>query len=98
MVDSQADPPPMTSRLVILRFQLARLQRARLLVRVLAAGFGLLGSLLMALLALFALDVLFLLGVVERVIVMALATAAVGWGAWRYAWPLLLAREDALDL
>src|SRR5204862_8280191 len=82
---SKTHSPHMTSRLAILRSRLARLRRVRSLLRSLAAGSALASILLIALLALFGLDLLFALAAGQRVVAMLLAAAAIGWSFWRFS-------------
>jgi hypothetical protein len=87
----------MTSRLAYLRSQLAVLRRARRRVRALAAWTALASAVLLALAAVFVLDLVFGLAVPQRVVALVLAGLAVGWALWRYTWPLLGVRENEID-
>ena len=81
------------SELKRLRHQLNSLRRARRTVRVGAACAALAVAVLWALLAVFALDVVFELSVLQRLLVLAIGVTAVIWAAARFAKPLLLVRE-----
>ena len=78
----------MTGRLALLHARLARLERARLAVVVLAMMAALLSSLLLGLLAVFLLDWLFGLDILQRLLVMLLAAGGVAYlvrKSWRTA-------------
>src|SRR6185295_6178320 len=83
----------MTSRLAELRSRLSRLQRARRLLRWWAAWSALASGVLIALLAMFVLDLVFELAGPQRVVVAAIALAGVGWSFWKFTRPLLGRRE-----
>ena len=88
----------MTSRLATLRSQLASLRRARSGVRGATAWSAVGVAALWALAALFLLDVTFELPVPQRVVVMLLAAAGVGWAFWRFTRPLMGASESEIDM
>ena len=88
----------MTSRLATLRSQLAGLRRARAGVRAATAWSALGIAAIVALAAVFVLDVLFELPVPQRLIVMAVAAALVGWAFWQFTRPLLGTRETDIDM
>ena len=88
----------MSSRLVILRSQLSRLRRARAAVRAASVWSALGSSVLLALLGCLTLDYVFRLAVGDRVVVIGLATALVGWAFWRFAAPLLRHGESEVAL
>jgi hypothetical protein len=88
----------MTSRLTTLRLRLARLKRARRLLRYLAAWSALASAVVLALLTIFALDLVFELAVPQRLVVLAIALAAVGWTFWKFTLPLLGHRETEIDM
>jgi hypothetical protein len=84
----------MTSRLSQLRARLVRLGRMRSFVRGLAAWSAIATALLIAILALFAIDFSFRLGITERIVVQVLAAAGVGWWCWRFFVSLWGRRES----
>jgi hypothetical protein len=88
----------MTSRLATLRSQLASLRRARAGVRAATAWSAVGVAAVWALAALFVLDVLFELPVPQRLVVMLLAGAGVGWAFWRFTRPLMGRSESELDM
>jgi hypothetical protein len=88
----------MTSRLAKLRLRLSRLKRARRLVRWWAACSALLSGVFIALLTMFVLDLVFELAIPQRVVVMAIALAAMGWTFWKFTRSLLGRRETDIDM
>ena len=88
----------MTSRLATLRSQLASLRRARAGVRAATAWSAVGIAAVWALAALFVLDVLCELPAPQRLVVMLLAGAAVGWAFWRFTRPLMGRSESELDM
>lgn len=88
----------MTSRLAILRSRLVSLRWARASLRAIAAWSTFGSSLIIALLSVFVLDFAFRLAVPERIVVLGLALASLGWAFWRFTWPMLGPRESEMDL
>jgi hypothetical protein len=88
----------MTSRLATLRSQLASLRRARSGVCAATAWSAVGIAAIWALASVFALDLVFELPVPQRLVVMLLAAAGVGWAFWRFTRPLLGKRETDLDM
>lgn len=86
------------TRLSTLRVQLASLRRARALVRHAAAWSAASIALLWTLALLFAIDVRFEFGILERMILLALALAVVLWAARRFTWSYLRVRETDEDM
>ena len=54
-------------------------------------------AVLVALAAVFALDLVFELAVPQRIVVLLLVGLGVGWAFWRYTLPLLQVRENEID-
>src|SRR5439155_1341300 len=81
-----------------LRANLASLRRGRAGVRRVVAWSALASSVFVALAAVFLLDVLFELAVVQRIVVLLLAAAAVGWAFFQWSWPFLGRPEDDIEL
>jgi hypothetical protein len=88
----------MTSQLTFLRTQLARLRRARAGLRAASAWSSLATSVIVALLTVFALDLIFALAVPQRIAALLLAAAGVAAAYWRYTRPLLIRNESELDM
>jgi hypothetical protein len=88
----------MTSRLALLRSQLAHLARARERLRRVAAWSALASGLLAGLAGVFLLDLVFDLAVPQRVVVLLLAAGAVSWVYWRLTRPLLGRCEDEIEM
>jgi len=88
----------MTSRLTALRWQLSRLRRARAAARLAAAAVAVLASLIVALSAVFILDLLFSLAAAQRIVVLVLAGVGIAWAIRRFAWPLLRIREGEIEV
>lgn len=86
------------SKLVILRSRLASLRRRRWMVRTSAAYSALLIGLLWSLAAVFLIDFVFEMDVVQRLIVMALGVVASGWVFRRYTLPMLGRAETNTDM
>ncbi|UUO05425.1 hypothetical protein M4951_18840 [Blastopirellula sp. J2-11] len=86
------------SKLNQLRWQLQKLRQARRSVRLGSALAVIVGSLLLALLILLGLDVALEMNLVQRVIVMAIATVTLIWAWRRFAAPWLGTRETMLDM
>ncbi|HZN36334.1 MAG TPA: hypothetical protein VFB80_21040 [Pirellulaceae bacterium] len=86
------------TRLSTLRAQLASLRRARLTVRQAAAWSAVAIAALWSLAILFALDVRFEFGRVERAILLVAAIGLVVWAARRFALPYLGVRETEEDM
>ncbi|MCC9609518.1 hypothetical protein LOC68_04815 [Blastopirellula sp. JC732] len=86
------------SKLNQLRWQLQKLRQARRSVRLGSALAVIVGSLLLALLLVFGLDVALEMNVAQRVIILVIATATLIW-AWRkFAAPWLGTSETTLDM
>jgi hypothetical protein len=88
----------MSNRLSALRSQLAGLSQARAGVRAVAAWSALATACIVALAAFFALDLIFELAVLQRVVVLLLASGALAWAFWRFTRPLLGIRETEIDM
>src|SRR3954452_4243726 len=88
----------MVSRLTGLRSQLSRLIRARAAIRAVTAWSALASGLLLALGCVLTLDVVFHLAVPQRVVVLLLASSAIGWNWWRFTRPLLGREESEVDV
>ncbi len=84
----------MTSRLSLLRARLVRLGRMRSFARSVAAWSAVVTALLVAILALFAIDFVFRLELTERIVVQVLAVGGVVWWCWRFVAPLWRGRES----
>src|SRR5262245_31173931 len=87
----------MTSRLSIFRARLNGLRTARAMYRTVAAWSALGASIIIGLLVVFVLDFTCGLSVIERLIVVALAIAAVGWAFLRFTRPLIGRGESELE-
>src|ERR687891_13938 len=98
MADAKVDSTCMTSRLATLRFELARLKRVRAALRAVAAWSALGTTILLALGAVFVLDVVFHLAVPQRVVVLLLASAVVAWAFWRFTRPYLRRPESEIEM
>src|SRR5262245_40580349 len=88
----------MTSRLAIFRARLNGLRAARAVYRALAAWSALGASIIISLRVVFLLDFTFGLSVSERMVVLPLAIAAVGWAFWRLTRPLIDRGESELEM
>jgi hypothetical protein len=88
----------MTSRLAIFRVRLNGLRTARAVYRAVAAWSALGASIIVSLLVVFALDFTFGLSVIERMVVLTLAIAAIGWAFWRFTRPLIGRGESELEM
>src|SRR5215471_15523974 len=88
----------MTSRLAIFRARLNGLRAARAVYRTLAAWSALGASMIISLLAVFLLDFTVGLSVIERLVVLALAIAGVGWAFWRFTRPLIGHGESEFEM
>lgn len=86
------------TRLSTLRTQLASLRRARLTVRGAAAWSAVAIAVLWALAILFALDLRFEFGRIERAILLIAAVGLVAWAARKFAMPYLTIRETDEDM
>ena len=86
------------TRLSLLRSQLASLRRARMTVRQAVAWSAVAIAVLWALALLFALDVRFEFGRIERAILLVAAIGLVIWAARRFALPYLGVRETDEDM
>ena len=86
------------TRLNTLHRHLASLRRSRVLGRWATAYSAVISAALWLLLAVFAVDVVFRMDVLQRVLVMALAAAGLAWSFRRYAVPELGVREDEIEL
>src|SRR5262245_15602655 len=88
----------MTSRLAIFRARLNGLRAARAVYRSVAAWSALGASIIISLLVVFLLDFTFGLSVIERLAVLALAIAGVGWAFWRFTRPLIGHGDSELEM
>ncbi|MBW8883478.1 MAG: hypothetical protein JF612_01600, partial [Planctomycetia bacterium] len=88
----------MTSRLAIFRARLKGLRTARAVYRAIAAWSALGASVIIALAGVFLLDFTFGLSIVERIIVLAIAIAAIAWAFWRFTWPLIGRGESEIEM
>jgi hypothetical protein len=86
------------TKLGTLRSQLAGLRRARSAVRSATAWSSLVTAVLWALAGVLALDVLFELELLPRLVVLLLAAGAVVWAFIRFTRPLLGRRESEIDM
>lgn len=86
------------SQLNQLRWQLQKLRQARRSVRLGSALAVVIGSLLLAMLIVFGLDVALEMNVIQRVIILLIATATLIWAWRRFAAPWLGSRETVLDM
>ncbi len=88
----------MSNRLTEFRARLNGLRRARAAYRAMAAASAFIASVIIALLGVFVLDFMFNLSIVERIVVLTLAAAAVAWAFWRFTWPLLGRGESEMGM
>lgn len=86
------------TKLGTLRSQLTSLRRARSAVRSATAWSSLVTAVLWALAGVLALDVLFELELLPRLVVLLIAACAVVWAFVRFTWPLLGRRESEIDM
>src|SRR4051794_12652092 len=86
------------TQLVQLRSQLNALRRRRAGARLWTALAGLLVAVVVALIAIFAVDVLFSMTVLQRIVAIGIAVVAIGWAARKYVLPWLGHRETELDM
>lgn len=88
------------SKLLPLVQQLQSLRSARASVRQLSAWAAVATAIVVALLALFAIDWFFQreVGSIQRAVLMVVGVGAIVWAFRKYAWPLLKVREDATDM
>jgi hypothetical protein len=86
------------TRLGTLRSQLAALRRARAAVRAATAWSSLATAILWALAGVLAVDLLFELAILPRLVLMLLAAGGVVWAYWRFTRPLAGQTETEVDM
>jgi hypothetical protein len=86
------------TRLGTLRSQLAALRRARAAVRAATAWSSLATAVLWALAGILAVDLLFELAILPRLVLVLIAAGAVVWAYWRFTRPLVGQAETEVDM